>query len=81
MRILVIEDNPDIAANLGDYLEERGHTVDFAADGVTGLHLAVGLLKERGGWQDALGEGGHGQFVPIVEPKVVSPRRTSAHAQ
>ena len=41
MRILVIEDNPDIAANLGDYLEERGHTVDFAADGVTGLHLAV----------------------------------------
>jgi DNA-binding response OmpR family regulator len=41
MRILVIEDNPDIAANLGDYLEECGHTVDFAADGVTGLHLAV----------------------------------------
>ena len=41
MRILVIEDNPDIAANLGDYLEDRGHTVDFAADGVTGLHLAV----------------------------------------
>ncbi|PJK09373.1 DNA-binding response regulator [Lysobacteraceae bacterium NML120232] len=41
MRILVIEDNQDIAANLGDFLEDRGHTVDFAADGVTGLHLAV----------------------------------------
>jgi len=41
MRILVIEDNKDIAANLGDYLEDHGHTVDFAADGVTGLHLAV----------------------------------------
>ncbi len=41
MRILVIEDNPDIAANLGDYLEDRGHTVDFAGDGVTGLHRAV----------------------------------------
>jgi len=41
MRILVIEDNSDIAANLWDFLEERGHTVDFAADGVTGLHLAV----------------------------------------
>ena len=41
MRILVIEDNQDIAANLGDYLEDRGHTVDFAADGITGLHLAV----------------------------------------
>src|SRR3546814_6015835 len=41
MRILVVEDNRDIAANLGDYLDERGHTVDFAADGITGLHLAV----------------------------------------
>ncbi|HPA01080.1 MAG TPA: response regulator transcription factor [Chiayiivirga sp.] len=41
MRILVIEDNTDIAANLGDYLEDRGHTVDFAADGITGLHRAV----------------------------------------
>jgi DNA-binding response OmpR family regulator len=41
MRILIIEDNPDIAANLGDYLEDHGHTVDFAGDGVTGLHLAV----------------------------------------
>jgi DNA-binding response OmpR family regulator len=41
MRILVIEDNSDIAANLGDFLEDRGHTVDFAADGVTGLHLAI----------------------------------------
>jgi DNA-binding response OmpR family regulator len=41
MRILVIEDNPDIAANLGDYLEDCGHTVDFAGDGVTGLHRAV----------------------------------------
>jgi len=41
MRILVIEDNQDIAANLGDFLEDSGHTVDFAADGVTGLHLAI----------------------------------------
>lgn len=41
MRILVIEDNQDIAANLGDFLEDCGYTVDFAADGITGLHLAV----------------------------------------
>ena len=41
MRVLIIEDNPDIAANIGDFLEDRGHTVDFAGDGVTGLHLAV----------------------------------------
>ena len=41
MHVLIIEDNADIAANLGDYLEDRGHTVDFAGDGITGLHLAV----------------------------------------
>lgn len=41
MRILVIEDNSDIATNIGDYLEEKGHVADFAGDGVTGLHLAV----------------------------------------
>ena len=40
MKILIIEDNPDIAANIGDYLDDRGHVVDFAGDGVTGLHLA-----------------------------------------
>ena len=41
MRILIIEDDATIAANLYDFLEARGHSVDAAADGVTGLHLAV----------------------------------------
>ncbi|MEE4303633.1 MAG: response regulator transcription factor [Wenzhouxiangella sp.] len=41
MRILIIEDNRDIAANLGDFLSDRSHEVDYAYDGVTGLHLAV----------------------------------------
>ena len=41
MRVLIIEDNPDIAANIGDYLDDKGHTVDFAGDGITGLHLAI----------------------------------------
>lgn len=41
MRILIIEDDPAIAANLYDFLEGRGHAVDAAFDGVTGLHLAV----------------------------------------
>jgi len=40
-RILVIEDNHDLAANIGDFLESRGHTLDFALDGLTGLHLAT----------------------------------------
>lgn len=41
MRVLIIEDNPDIAANLGDFLDDRGHTVDFAGDGSNGLNLAL----------------------------------------
>jgi len=41
LSILVIEDNPDLAANLVDYLVARGHVVDAAGDGLTGLHLAV----------------------------------------
>lgn len=41
LRVLVIEDNQDVAANIGDYLEEKGHVVDFAMDGILGLHLAV----------------------------------------
>ena len=41
MRILIIEDNRDIAGNIADYLEPLGHELDFAADGITGLHLAV----------------------------------------
>lgn len=41
MRILIIEDDQAIAANLYEYLEAQGHVVDAAADGVTGLHLAV----------------------------------------
>ena len=41
MRILIIEDDPAIAANLYDFLEDRGHALDAAADGVTGLHLAI----------------------------------------
>ena len=40
MRLLVIEDNRNLVANLFDYFEARGHTLDAAPDGVTGLHLA-----------------------------------------
>ncbi len=41
MRILIIEDDLDLAANLYDYLETKGHQAETAGDGVTGLHLAV----------------------------------------
>ncbi len=39
--VLLIEDHTDIAEMVIAYLENRGFSVDYAADGVTGLHLAV----------------------------------------
>jgi DNA-binding response OmpR family regulator len=40
MDVLLIEDNRDLAGNLLDHLEACGHRVDWAADGLSGLHLA-----------------------------------------
>jgi DNA-binding response OmpR family regulator len=40
VRILVIEDNRDILANVLDYLQLKGFSVDCAQDGLSGLHLA-----------------------------------------
>lgn len=40
MRILVVEDDPAIAAFIARGLREAGYTVDQAADGVRGLDLA-----------------------------------------
>lgn len=41
MRLLVIEDNCDILANIVDYLEAAGHVVDCSLNGPGGLHLAL----------------------------------------
>lgn len=41
MRLLIIEDNADILANLLDHLEAAGHVVDCARNGPGGLHLAL----------------------------------------
>ncbi|WP_299697918.1 response regulator transcription factor [Hydrocarboniphaga sp.] len=41
MRVLLIEDHQDIAENVGEYLEQHREIVDYAANGVLGLHLAV----------------------------------------
>ncbi|MDO8932988.1 MAG: response regulator transcription factor, partial [Rhodocyclaceae bacterium] len=41
LRILVVEDNPDLAANLVDYLSAHGHLADAAGDGLSGLNLAI----------------------------------------
>ncbi len=41
MRILLVEDNRDIAASIADYLEIKGHSCDYASDGPGGLHMAM----------------------------------------
>lgn len=41
MRILIVEDDPTLAANLGEYLEEQGDEADYAGDGRVGLQLCV----------------------------------------
>jgi DNA-binding response OmpR family regulator len=46
MKILVIEDNRDIAANIADYFEPRGHSLDFASDGPGGLRLATATAHD-----------------------------------
>jgi DNA-binding response OmpR family regulator len=41
MYILIIEDNHDIAANMGTFFENKGHAPDFSEDGPQGLALAI----------------------------------------
>ena len=41
LRVLLIEDQHDIAANIWDFLERRGHEMDHCADGVSGLARAL----------------------------------------
>jgi DNA-binding response OmpR family regulator len=41
LRILLIEDQRDIAANIWDFLECRGFVMDHAADGANGLRMAL----------------------------------------
>lgn len=42
MHVLLIEDSLDLSANVGEFLESRGHAVDYARDGAQGLQLAGG---------------------------------------
>src|ERR1700753_980532 len=40
MYLVLIEDNLDLSASVGEFLESRGNTVDYARDGMQGLQLA-----------------------------------------
>ncbi|OZG72785.1 DNA-binding response regulator [Hahella sp. CCB-MM4] len=41
MRILLVEDNEDIAASIAEFLEAQGCECDFAYNGLSGLYQAV----------------------------------------
>jgi len=41
MKILLIEDDADIASNIGQYFEDKGYGMDFAYSGNHGLQLAL----------------------------------------
>ncbi len=41
IRVLIIEDNPAIVENINDFLTSKGFILDFAMDGIGGLHLAL----------------------------------------
>jgi len=41
LHVLLIEDNPDLVANLVDYLEGRGHSLDIAYNGFAGLGFSL----------------------------------------
>jgi len=49
MRVLVVEDHEDLAANIGDFLASHGHTVDFALDGLVSLAVSIstGVWRSR----------------------------------
>ena len=41
VRVLIVEDNRDICANIAAYLEKHNYILDFAYDGISALHLAL----------------------------------------
>lgn len=41
LNILLVEDQQSIACNISDYMEEKGHALDFACQGEQGLELAL----------------------------------------
>lgn len=41
IRVLIVEDNRDICANIAAYLENHSYILDFAYDGISAMHLAL----------------------------------------
>lgn len=41
VRVLVVEDNRDICANIAAFLEKHRYVMDFAYDGISAMHVAL----------------------------------------
>lgn len=41
LKILLVEDQSSVARNIGEYMEQKGHIFDYAAQGQHGLDLAL----------------------------------------
>ena len=41
IRVLIVEDNRDICANIAAYLDKHNYILDFAYDGVSAMNLAL----------------------------------------
>lgn len=41
VRVLIVEDNRDICANIAAYLDKHSYILDFAYDGISAMHLAL----------------------------------------
>lgn len=41
IRVLIVEDNRDICANIAAYLEKHSYILDFAYDGISAMHLVL----------------------------------------
>lgn len=39
IRLLIVEDNADLSANLAEFFESDEYVLDFAQDGLVALHL------------------------------------------
>jgi DNA-binding response OmpR family regulator len=75
-RILIVEDNPDLAFGLRKTLEFEGYDVDVAADGVSGLEMARSgaaelvlldlMLPEMDGFKVLRALRGEGSRVPVL---------------
>lgn len=61
LRLLLIEDHTDLAGNVVEYFESLGHSVDYAADGASGVSRALAeqfdvvildlMLPRLDGWE------------------------------